>query len=56
MTNPLALIMLCLVLAPTSDAQNSAPMQLTTVQQTVAMPTVGSVLTNYVKAIGGTAS
>ena len=56
MTNPLQVIMLCLVLAPTSDAQNSAPEQPTTAHKAVAMPTVGAVLTNYVNAIGGNAA
>jgi zinc protease len=56
MTNPLPFIMLCLVLAPTSDAQNNAAEQPTIAQKVVAMPTVGNVLTNYINAIGGTAA
>jgi hypothetical protein len=49
-------IMLCLALLPIAIAQNKTPSQSPVAPEPMCVPTVAEVLTNYVRAIGGTAA
>ena len=57
MKNTLPFIMLCLALGLASTAQNTPPERPSAGSlKSASSPSVGDVLTNYVTAIGGTAS